>query len=313
MGLQNQDFINLSAVKQFLRTGHGKVVLMGMLIGLIYLPRWIWSIATFTFTGAIFPFATVAAASAGLTQLWHDRYQLMQMDASPIDRRIGHFMIWFSLALFPFCQTQMWAKAVLWSIVLAAIALSSWGLKFFKQYWLYFSLLLFGSYPSSFHSLLTWTWKHTAPPETLERLTAWGSGSFLSLFSMSVTVEQIHVLLPTGGVSVYEGCNGFEMIATMLTISILTGIAFQMHWVRTLFLTALSIILALSSNFARIALMTIAVAYWGEQSFEFWHGFWGGQIFAGLLFTIYYYLVMTLLPNSSNPPNNAASDSSNLQ
>jgi exosortase/archaeosortase family protein len=313
MGLQNQDFINLSVVKQSLKTGHGKVVSLGMLMGLIYLPMWIWSIASFTFTGAIFPFATVAAVLVGLTQLWHERHQIMQMNASSLDRRIGHFLIWFSLALFPFFQAQMWTKALLWSLVLSAIALSSWGGNFFRRHWCPTIFILLSSYPSIFLALPRWTWNLITGPESLERFTAWASGTFLYLIGYSVTVKGIFIFLPTGGVSVEAGCTGFEMVTTILSISVITGVAFQLNWYRTLAIACLGSILALGLNLVRVSLMILAVAYWGDQSFEFWHGFWGGQIFAGLLFTIYYYLVVSLLPNTSNPQNNAVSNSSNLQ
>jgi len=54
------------------------------------------------------------------------------------------------------------------------------------------------------------------------------------------------------------------------------------------------VVLALIFNVPRIMLLAIAAVYWGETSFKFWHGPWGGQMFSGVLFTVYYYAVMGL-------------------
>jgi exosortase/archaeosortase family protein len=52
-------------------------------------------------------------------------------------------------------------------------------------------------------------------------------------------------------------------------------------------------------NVPRVMLLAIASVYWGHGAFEFWHGPWGGQLFSGILFMVYYYLVMWLANRQS--------------
>jgi exosortase/archaeosortase family protein len=300
--IQAPFYKSLHFLNHYFRTIHGKTVLCGLLVGFVYFISWIKSLVVFASSGAIFPFATVAAAWLGITQLWQHRQDISRVAASPLCQKLGHFAIWFGIAIFPFCLAKVWTQALVWAFILIAIAFSSWGLSFFRRYWVSVSLLLLSAYPSSFLSLPKWIWLFTMPPEALERFTAWASGRLLTLSGYSVTANDIHIFLPTGGVSVYDGCTGFEMVITVLTISVLIGISFRMGWPKVITLCSLGTILAFSLNLGRVVLMTIAVAEWGDQSFEFWHGFWGGQIFSGLLFTLYYYLVTWLLPKSHDHP-----------
>jgi exosortase/archaeosortase family protein len=290
------------------KTYHGKIVIGGLLIGLIYLPSWLWFVSVFTLVGSIFPMVSVCAVGLALTQLWQSRHTLKQPQASVSERRWGHSLIWFGIALFPFCWPKIWAQGLAWAIVLIGIALSSWGLQFFRQYTYPIALLLCTAYPPLILSLAERAWKIVAPPSILERFMAWAGSLVLKLLDSAATATDINLLLPTGGVSVLPACNGFEMMITMICITLLTGIAFQMRkWV-ILQLAVVGTLLALGLNVLRVALMAFAIAHWGNHAFEFWHGFWGGQIFSGLLFTIYYYLVMAQLPtNPSRPPGHADS------
>jgi exosortase/archaeosortase family protein len=77
----------------------------------------------------------------------------------------------------------------------------------------------------------------------------------------------------------------------LIGVSFLLGRLMGMSWKKTIGLMLIGWGLAMLSNILRIMLMTIAVVYWGQKSFEFWHGPVGGQIFSGVLFTIYYYVV----------------------
>ncbi|HTL88448.1 MAG TPA: archaeosortase/exosortase family protein, partial [Leptolyngbya sp.] len=60
-------------------------------------------------------------------------------------------------------------------------------------------------------------------------------------------------------------------------------------------LIAIGIGLALTLNVLRISVMVLAAVYWGEAAFEFWHGTIGGQIFSGVLFTLYYSAIQPIL------------------
>jgi exosortase/archaeosortase family protein len=297
--LQQQISIGFKFLRHFTRTNHGKILLCGLLVGLIYLPSWIRFITVFTLIGSIFPLVSLSATYLGLTELWDNRQQIARYSASSISRKWGHCIIWFSIALFPFCLTKVWAQGFIWSLVLIGIAFSSWGYKFFRQFWCPVLLILSTAYPPLILSILGRLWKILTPPLILEKLMAWAGSIYLKLFGLSVILDGTQLTLSSGGVNVLPGCNGFEMIVTIIAVTVLVGVAFKLDRAKILTLTFLGAILAIILNAGRIALMAIAVAYWGEHSFEFWHGFWGGQIFASVLFTMYYYLVIWSLPNST--------------
>jgi exosortase/archaeosortase family protein len=281
-----------------LKTLHGKFVLGGLLVGLIYLPGWIWFVSVFTLVGSIFPMVSVCATGLALTQLWQSRHRIMRVTASRAARIWGHGLICFGIALFPFCWGKLWAQGLVWAIILVGIAFSSWGLSFFRKYTYPIALLLCTAYPPLILSVADRVWKLAAPPNLLERFMAWSGSLLLRLLSFPATATDVNLLLPTGGVSVLPACNGFEMMVTMLCVTFLAGITFHIQRKAILLLALSGTLLALGLNVMRVALMAFALANWGEHAFEFWHGFWGGQIFSGLLFTIYYYLVTSLLPNN---------------
>jgi exosortase/archaeosortase family protein len=291
------------------RTYHGRVVLCGLLIGLIYLPSWLNFITTFISIGSIFPFISLSATYLGLTELWQNRQSIAQFSASRSSRKWGHGIIWFSIALFPLCFTKVWTQGFVWSLVLFGIAFSTWGYKFFRQYWCPILLILSTAYPPLILSVIQRLWTIATPPLILEKWMAWGGSIFLKLFGFSAILDETQLILPSGGVNVLPGCNGFEMMVTIISMTALVGIAFDLKRAKILKLTVLSAMLAMALNAGRIALMAIAIAFWGPKAFDFWHGFWGGQIFASALFTIYYYLVMAALPNSLNPKTGTSSAS----
>ncbi|MFM2432056.1 MAG: cyanoexosortase, partial [Cyanobacteriota bacterium] len=108
-----------------------------------------------------------------------------------------------------------------------------------------------------------------------------------------------YVLLPAGAVWVGPGCSGFSMALVLLGTGFLIGKFTGMTWRKTLGIMLIGWFLAMIFNVPRIMLLAIASVYWGKQSFEFWHGPIGGQIFAGVLFTIYYYAAMWIIDRRS--------------
>lgn len=104
MGSRKQVATSFDWFKKYIGTNHSRIILYGMLVGLVYLPTWIWSLAVFTFSGAIFPFVTIGTAYIGLSQLWERRQNLSKLTPSPLCLKLGHCLIWFGIALFPFCR-----------------------------------------------------------------------------------------------------------------------------------------------------------------------------------------------------------------
>ena len=91
------------------------------------------------------------------------------------------------------------------------------------------------------------------------------------------------------------GCNGFDMAFVLAGVGVIMGLFFKRSWSKIVALVAAGVSIALVFNVPRIMLLAFAVVYWGKESFEFWHGAIGGQIFATMLLTVYYYVAMAML------------------
>ncbi|MBD2021735.1 archaeosortase/exosortase family protein, partial [Leptolyngbya sp. FACHB-36] len=127
---------------------------------------------------------------------------------------------------------------------------------------------------------------------------AWCGAGALRVIGQPAVVQGTLVSLPGGSVEVAWGCNGFNMAFTMAAAGLIMGLFLNQSRLQTIGLMAIGIVLALVFNVPRIMLLTLASVYWGKAAFEFWHGPWGGQIFTGVLFTVYYYAVMGLTNRS---------------
>ncbi len=104
---------------------------------------------------------------------------------------------------------------------------------------------------------------------------------------------------------VYWGCNGFDMALTMAVAGLIMGLFLKQNWLRILGFIAIGIVASLIFNVPRVMLLAVASVYWGHSWFQFWHGPWGGQLFSGVLFTVYYYLVMWLANRQSRAGSSA--------
>ena len=97
------------------------------------------------------------------------------------------------------------------------------------------------------------------------------------------------IFFPEGSVEVGWGCNGLDMAITLALAGLFMGLIYRQKRSDMVWMIALAVLVSLLANIPRLILVTIAYGSWGAQWFHFWHGFWGGQIFSGMLFTIYYY------------------------
>ncbi|MBM0741358.1 archaeosortase/exosortase family protein [Phormidium sp. CLA17] len=139
----------------------------------------------------------------------------------------------------------------------------------------------------------------------LEHGMAWASGLALRAIEQPVTVEGSILSLSTTieakkVVEVASGCSGFDMAFVLAGVGVIMGLFFKRSWSKIVALVAAGVFLALVFNVPRIMLLVFAVVYWGKDSFEFWHGAIGGQIFASILLTAYYYLAMAMLRKSAS-------------
>lgn len=280
-----------------LATPHTRIVTCGLLVGMIFSPLWLYDVVVGTLNGAA-SLILVAAAVLGGYQLWTQRSQLAKRNASEEDQLLGHIIIVSGVGLAPFCFFSEWSQKLVWILILAGIALSSWGISFFKRYPMPAFLISIGFFPQP-TAVGKAVWDAFTPPEMLERFMAWSGGLGLQAIGHSATIRETIISLPGGSVRVDWGCSGFDMASIIAVASLVLGLFLKQSLPKVSLMVVIGIILALLSNVPRIMLMAMAEAYWGRESFEFWHGFWGGQIFSSILFTVYYYVVMAIVKGRS--------------
>lgn len=300
--LSSQTQRQLKALSQ---NRHGQIVLAGLAVGLFYFPFWIQDLIVRSLSGSTGLVLILSTALLAIIPLFRSRQKLRQLQASEADQLIGRALILGSAALFPFVRTALWSQALIWLFTLFGIALSTWGIMFFKQYPLTTFLMPLTVYTRP-GILAQGLWNVVIPPHLLENAMAAASVQGLQWIGQSATVEGGRfITLSDSTVEVAWRCNGFNMAVAMAITGMLLGIFFKRNWQKILGLMATGIVVGLTFNVPRVMLMALAAAYWGEKWFNFWHGSWGAQIFVGFLFTAYYYIAMMLIqnaPSSSSAP-----------
>lgn len=229
-----------------------------------------------------------------LETFWQQRQQLTKTSAFDDDRLIGHILILGGVVCYPLCLASASLQALIWMLIVLGIGWSTWGLDILRKNALWSILLLVGLYPDLGYFGAT-IWHLLTPHNTLENLMAWIGGIALQAIGQAAISHAAYITLPSGSVEVAPGCSGFDMAFTLAGTGLILGLFFKQRWFTIVNLVGLGILIALVFNVPRIMLVTMAAVYWGKSSFEFWHGPIGGQLFATVLFTVYYYLVMWLI------------------
>lgn len=293
--MQQASQIGIGSLRSLIKTNHGRIVLLGLVIGLFYFPLWIHDLVIRSVGGSTGLALISCAALMALFPLWKNRQPLFQLVASEEDRIIGHLLILGSVAIFPFFRSELWAQALIWLFVLIGITLSTWGATFFIKYPLTTFLIPLTVYTRP-GVLAQGTWRFLMPPNMLENIMATASVKVLQLMGQAAVAQGRFITMPAGGaVEVAWRCNGFNMAVAMAVTGLLLGIFFKRTRFQIARLMLVGAVVGLVFNVPRVMLMAMAHAYWGKWWFDFWHGSWGAQIFVGVLFTVYYYVAMAML------------------
>jgi exosortase/archaeosortase family protein len=282
-----------SLFQQGLKTRHSRLVMLGLFTGLVFWPLWLYDILRGTLHGAA-SLLLLSAFGLGLYQLWLQRAHLSKLRASIDDRWLGHLIIVVGVCAAPFCAFTEWSQKLIWLMTLFGIAVSSWGFSFFAKYPASVFLVVVGLFPQP-TTVGKAVWEVFTPPQMLERLMAYLGSIGLRLVGQAATSDQSIISLPAGAVRVDWGCSGYDLACIAAMASLLMALFFKQSFGKSILILLVGIFLALVANVPRIMLMSMASAYWGHESFEFWHGFWGGQIFLSVLFTVHYYVVMAIV------------------
>lgn len=123
----------LRSTRAGLTSLHGCLVLLGSFAGLCYLPSRLVGLLDRGSQSS--DGLTLATFFVGLSLylLWKQRLQLALLEASEEDRLLGHVLIIAGVGLFPFCRFAIWPQAILWALILAGIAFSTWGMRFWPS------------------------------------------------------------------------------------------------------------------------------------------------------------------------------------
>jgi cyanoexosortase A len=129
--------------------------------------------------------------------------------------------------------------------------------------------------------------------------------AFLLWYSGSEVVRSgININLPTGGIEVYSGCSGIELIIQLFGLSSLFILMFPLNLVSKILLPIAAIILGFITNGIRVALMAILVAQNQKAAFAYWHHGDGSLIFSLIAVTCLGIVCWLLLEtNQSNKSN----------
>ncbi|WP_035992834.1 cyanoexosortase C [Leptolyngbya sp. KIOST-1] len=284
--------VSQKQLKQALRwcvtTHHGRVVTVGLMVGLFYWHTYISFFVEDLWKGKSQVVLNVGFLYLGLRPFWAHRHDLAKVTVLADDRIIGHVIILAAALWLPFSGSSISLQAFLWMLILIGIAWSSFTPAIFGSFPLASLLTLAGFYPD-------WIWlssqviQAVTGPYQLENGMAWVSSQLLRAMGQTVEAQARFINLPAGAVEVAPGCSGYDMAFVLAGISVVWGLLVKQTWPRILLVATLGIATALILNIPRIMLMTFAAVYWGEDSFNFWHGAWGGQIFSAIMFTAYYY------------------------
>jgi exosortase len=276
---------------------HGRVVLLGLTVGLVYLPAWLGYLAPRALQGKVGWFLILCMLGLAAAELWNRRSTLKELKASDEDRLLGHLLIIAGTVLFPFCRFALWPQAFLWMLILAGIACSTWGASFFRQFMMPSFFIGLTTYPR-IGFISRFIWDFIAPYQFLEIKMAEVSSAAMRALGFPAMQEGVYITFPEGAVEVGWGCNGLDMALSVAATGLFMGILYKQKPGQMVLLIIIAAFISLLFNIPRLMLVTIAHVYWGEWWFKFWHGFWGGQIFVGILLTVYYYVMMAMIEQS---------------
>lgn len=280
---------------------HRFLLTMAAIVGLFFCFAWLKQVGIGIWAGQSDSVINFGLLSLAGYTFWQDRERLKQLSVEDADRMLGHCVALSAIVAYPLVRFSVSLQAVVFAWLLLGLVLSQWGLTFFRRYWGAILMTLVALYPDLNYIAIR-IFRMLTPELALERLMAWLGRYGLQAIGQTATAQGPYLSLPEGAVEVAPGCNGFAMAFTLAGCSLLIGLFFNLPIKKIAALLFLGIAIALSFNVPRIMLLANASVYWGEDSFEFWHGAWGGQIFASVMFTAYYYAVMPFLNQAPNTP-----------
>jgi cyanoexosortase A len=124
--------------------------------------------------------------------------------------------------------------------------------------------------------------------------TLWYLGHPVSL------LNNIYIQIPNGGVEVVPACSGINLIAHMLSISVIFLCVFPTERARTIFFVIFAVFLGFFMNVIRVAMLAALSTPQFATQFHYWHSASGASLFVLLTLIIYGILYFSLLNQLKN-------------
>ena len=286
-------------LRNAIKDTRGRIVILGLCVGLFYLPQWIGYLWPRALDGKIGWFLIFSLLTVAGLELWSKRKAFSLLEASEEDQWLGYTLIVATVIAFPFCRFSLWSLSLVWLLSFVGIVTCLCGLLFFTSFKMPTFLFGLTVYPRV-GLISRGLWDFFTPDLFLERSMAWAGSLSMQLIGFSAKQLDQYIIFPEGAVEVGWGCNGLDMAITVALAALLMGLLYKQERNQMIMLISCAVIVSLLANIPRLMLVSIAYVYWGSEWFRFWHGFWGGQIFSGILFTGYYYIAIALVNRSNH-------------
>jgi cyanoexosortase A len=156
-------------------------------------------------------------------------------------------------------------------VAAVSLGLLASGFQGLKQYWQELLILFFLGVPRVILS---------PPLLDISPLTAQFSAFLLWCCGFEVSLQGVEILLPEGGVLVYEGCSGIEAMTYLLGLSVIFLVIFPTRKLMKFLVPFVGLSLGFVVNGGRVALLATLVAAKQLEAFHYWHEGDGSKLFA---------------------------------
>jgi cyanoexosortase A len=210
--------------------------------------------------------------SAILSRLWQRRQRLI-LATSPVAWSLGLVLLIWAMMKGSVMQEPDTFLRIFPIIVALGFALITSGFKGLKQYCLEALILVFfqlSTMPGIVNSEIVHTSEITAKITTGMLVTA----------GFEALQDGIRVGLPTGSVEVLGPCSPTIPIVRLFEMLIFFVTIYPTTWLQRFILPVAAVVIGVTVNSLRIAILALLTANNNTQGFDFWHHGTGSNIFS---------------------------------
>ena len=196
------------------------------------------------------------------------KFYKLNIKTGVISSLLGTLIIAFALLK----STEISINFLYVSPLISAVGVSllASGFKGLKQYRSELLVLFFLGVP---HVTIYWL-------IDLSEITAKFAAFVLWYLGFEVSRQGVNIILPMGGLEVYQGCSGMKNILELWGLAILLLVMFPTDWMKRILVPFMAIFIGFVVNGFRVVLMGVLVASSNQTGFEYWHKGDGSLIFS---------------------------------